>query len=56
MADTLRATGRVPEYALSLRSVLAEAFGDPALEVAFPQNGGWIGADGERCCLTRTAA
>src|SRR6478735_1960758 len=46
MADTLRATGRVPEYALSLRSVLAEAFGDPGLEVAFPHDGGWAAADG----------
>jgi signal transduction histidine kinase len=36
----------VPGHAATLRSVLAAAFGDPALEVAFPRNGGWVGADG----------
>ena len=51
MADTLRATGRVPEYALSLRSVLAEAFDDPSLEVAFPHDGGWAAADGRPLLL-----
>jgi len=35
----------VPGHAATLRSLLAAAFGDPALEVAFPRNGGWVGAD-----------
>jgi signal transduction histidine kinase len=49
MADTFRVDGRVPGHAVTLRWVLAEAFGDPTLEIAFPQgdlDDGWIGADG----------
>ena len=41
----------VPGHAATLRSVLAAAFGDPALEVAFPRNGGWVGADGQTLAL-----
>jgi signal transduction histidine kinase len=47
MADTLRAAdARVPGHALTLRRVLAQAFGDPTLEIAFAHDDGWVDADG----------
>jgi signal transduction histidine kinase len=46
MADTLRVDWRVPGRAATLRWVLAEAFGDPTLEIAFAQGDGWVDADG----------
>jgi signal transduction histidine kinase len=36
----------VPGDAATLRRVLAEAFGDPALDIAFPREDGWVDADG----------
>jgi signal transduction histidine kinase len=41
----------VPGHAATLRSLLAAAFGDPTLEVAFPRNGGWVGTDGRALTL-----
>jgi len=46
MADTLRVDGRVPGRAATLRWVLAEAFGDPTLEIAFASGDAWVDADG----------
>ena len=46
MADTLRADARVPGHAVTLRRVLAQAFGDPTLEIAFAHDDGWADADG----------
>jgi signal transduction histidine kinase len=46
MADTLRADGRVPGHAVTLRWVLAQAFGDPTLDIAFAHGDGWVDADG----------
>jgi signal transduction histidine kinase len=46
MADTLRVDARVPGRAATLRWVLAEAFGDPTLEIAFAHDDGWVDADG----------
>ena len=46
MADTLRVDGRVPGRAATLRWVLAEAFGDPTLEIAFARGDAWVDADG----------
>jgi signal transduction histidine kinase len=48
MADTLRVDWRVPGRAATLRWVLAEAFGDPTLEIAFAQGDGWVDADGRQ--------
>jgi len=46
MADTLRVDARVPGRAATLRWVLAEAFGDPTLEIAFARGDAWVDADG----------
>ena len=51
MADALRANGRVPGHAVTLRWTLAEAFDDPTLEVAFPHNRGWVDSRGSPLAL-----
>jgi signal transduction histidine kinase len=46
MADTLRADAGAPGHAATLRWLLAEAFGDPTLEIAFAQGDGWVDGAG----------
>ena len=53
MADALRGNGRVPGHAETLRWTLAEAFGDPSLDVAFPDAGAWVDSHGRPLTLPR---
>jgi signal transduction histidine kinase len=41
----------VPGHAVTLQWTLAEAFGDPSLEVVFPHDGAWVDAHGRPLAL-----